>query len=358
MTYINKSKLLIPKDESDDNIWADYIELLCILKNDSIVNLDYVIDNVQDSIDSEKKEKEIFEAISGSTEDSQVELSKNLFDDEEEDGFDIGLRKNYNIDDKLKRRIIDKFEFTKLRSYTFKDDYPFFSHNDNIELKKIDELTSKQKIYIILLVSSLLRSITKKGIFVVTHKFEDLCGPIFKKLLPLNSKVECIGAGNKSDEDLNQLFYKKVERISKELSIPLGRDFTPENAGKHNVGDGGLDWWGYLPFSDKLNHNPVYFAQCACGRNWIDKQYDAHPTKWKNYLQFKNIPVTIHLIPTSYRDFDTSWYNPINLGEVILIDRLRLLELLTENEAQEIFNDYSDLWKELIDADSKIDFFD
>ncbi len=95
-----------------------------------------------------------------------------------------------------------------------------------------------------------------------------------------------------------------------------------------NVGDGGLDWVGVFNFPDNQFSQPTFFGQCACGTDWISKEFDAHSSKWNKYIQFENGYLTYHFVPRHLRDESLNWYNPLDIYDVVLIDRYRLINLL------------------------------
>ena len=121
-------------------------------------------------------------------------------------------------------------------------------------------------------------------------------------------------------------YFCRNERLDNSLSQL--RTLNSVLEGIHNVGDGGLDWVGVFNFPDNQFSQPTFFGQCACGSDWIEKQFDAHSSKWQNYIQFGNGYLTYHFIPRSFRDESLNWQNPLEINDVVLIDRYRLINLL------------------------------
>ena len=219
------------------------------------------------------------------------------------------------------------FDFLAQRSILFGDSYPFRVSQKSITLKS-NLPSSLQYLYIILLCSSLLRFATKAGLNKLGHHFEVLCGPVFSRLVPHGATVKFFGSGSKDVGEFAGTFYDKVSILAEMLHIPLGNDFTPETQRKHNVGDGGLDWVAFLDFDDKLKFQPKFFGQCACGLDWVEKQFDAHFDKWGRYLDLDNVFLLYHFIPRSLRSITGGFANPTEIYKVTMIDRIRMIEIL------------------------------
>ena len=248
--------------------------------------------------------------------------------------------------------------FMKQRSNAIGKKYPFTRKaKDIISLK---ELTSSHKVYIILLISSMIRIITTAGGFAyrVTHGFEELCREPFKLLIPVEAEIISFASGGYSKERSvpeNQSFYNKIKNLANRLSLNTTKMFDEETILRTNNGDGGLDWVGYLPFPDTLSSIPTFFAQCACGNDWEDKQFDAAKEKWRNYIHFVNDYKLYHFIPKSFRNYENKWANELLIYNVVLIDRFRLLHLIYKAKAEDaIIKNYTDLLTEI--AGTELDF--
>lgn len=326
MAYFKYLDLSLPKLNSEPNHWADHIEFFCLISQEGKISEDQIIDRLLDensnnplvAVEHVAEEDEINELI------SSLSSTKNLIEDEVIDESND----NPAFRDKISSKINSYFDFLKARQLNFGDDYPFLVTNNDISLK--ENLTISQTLYVILVCSSLLRLATKSGLNKLGHHFEELCGPAFKKLTPTDTQNIFFGSGARENllSSLTGKFYDKVLELCKLMHVSPHTNFTEEFAGIHNVGDGGLDWVGVFNFPDNQFSQPVFFGQCACGSDWIDKQFDAHSSKWKNYIQFGNGYLTYHFIPRNFRDESLNWYNPLDINDVVLIDRYRLINLL------------------------------
>ena len=355
MTYLKYSDFSLPKRNSDANQWADHIEFFCFLSQESEVSEQQIIDRLLDENSNEPLMT--IENLIEETEITDLVYSLDLDNEMNEDEIVDDSSNNPALNDKITFKIKSYFNICKSRQETFRDDYPFIIKNNYIKLKP--SLSPTQTLYTILLCSSLLRLATKKGLNKLGHHFEELCGPAFAKLTPRNTKNLFFGSGAGGDlhSPIKGTFYQKVLNLCNQLHVSPKTNFTEENAGKNNVGDGGLDWVGIYNFPDNQFSQPTFFGQCACGSDWIEKQFDAHHSKWKNYVQFENGYLTYHFIPRHFRDEVLSWSNPLDILDVVLIDRYRLIELLKEepNLQQIIDKTYSSFLAEV--NDNRIDSF-
>jgi len=353
MAYINYNNLSLPKLNSDPNHWADHIEFLCLLSQEAYASEQQIVDRILDenSNDANTAIHDIAE------EDEIVELLDDLINTTPiaEDEIIDDSQNNSALNDKISSKVSSIFELLQSRQKHYGDDYPFFVTKNEIHLR--DHLSAIHKTYIILLCSSLLRLATKSGINKIGHLFERLCGPVFSQLLPASSEAHFFGSGGSEDSLFKGRFYDKVVKLCDRLHVTQRTNFTIENAGVHNVGDGGLDWVGVFNFLDNQSSQPVFFGQCACGTSdWIDKEFDAHKSKWDKYIQFDNGYLTYHFIPRNYRDNSLLWFNPLDIYDVVLIDRYRILELLKKTDnLEEIISIYTPLFEEI--NQNKIDAF-
>ena len=144
-------------------------------------------------------------------------------------------------------------------------------------------------------------------------------------------------------------FYEKVEKLGRCLHTPLAPVFEHNPHDHQHTGDGGLDWIAWHAFADNRNRMPLFFGQCACGSDWVDKEFDAHEDKWNNNLHFQDKFLLYHFITKTFRKHDGDWYKPgkINKG-VILIDRSRILSMLNEDEITAVLVLYTELVDEAL----------
>ncbi len=344
MPYLDQSKLALPKSESDYNTWADYIELFTLLHPDRKLSLETLKDRLVDENDNdEKKALKQIHSVGGKVITAAIDK---IADDQFDDDTDP------EDDQRIKTALIGVIDYMKARKSIIAEYYPYII-DDKYSISKNNDLSIKHKVYIILLISSLIRIITRTDGYAyrITHRFEQICESPFRLLIPEIATVNFFGAGGYEAEravPAVNTFYQKVVDLANELRLPLHPYFNPATAGLHNVGDGGLDWVSWLPFADNLFSLPTFFAQCACGNDWEDKLFDANKNKWNQFILFNYDYKIFHFIPKCYRDLNNQWLNNIKIHSAILIDRFRLIELLEKTEKEEeVVALYTDLLEEL-----------
>lgn len=292
-----------PKNELQ--YYADYIELVSIVSCDYI-SQDYIKDRLLD-------EGESFEV------------------DEIADG-EIGSTDAQKYD-KLESFVNQCFSYVKLRSSQYLESYPFL-YDDTMGLKMIDkeDLTQKQKLYIYLLISSSIgdfRMFTKD----LTDDFEILSENALKNYLPISAKVYGFGANSRFTGNTQN----KIKELAKILKVDMNDRLIDQIAPK-NSKEEGLDIVGYIPFDDEIPNTFIIFGQCACGKNWAEKQSEA-----KRYGRFY-IP---YINPFSYalflpRDFLIENYKFRQDKDIaddqIIFERRRLINLSDENIIESLIN--------------------
>jgi hypothetical protein len=349
MPYLDQSKISLPKDETNYNTWADYFELFCLLHPDRNLSVEALKDRLIDENGGDVNRA--LSQIIGVSRRIDMPAIDMIADDEIDNDVN-----DPETEQEIRTCIIKVIQYMHRRLIVIPDYYPF-SINENNQLFAVEttDLTDNHKLYIILLVSSLIRVIHRANGFAyrITHRFEELCGPPFRRLLPDGAQTRFFGSGGYIAEaergvTIDGNFFNKVTEIARLLNLETTRLFTQNNAGIYNNGDGGLDWLGYFSFDDGLSTTPTYFAQCACGNDWEDKQFDAHMDKWRNYITWLNDYHRIHFIPKSFRNELNEWLDGTAIFNCTLIDRFRLIQLITlSGDINQIVNIYSDILDEI-----------
>ena len=102
-----------------------------------------------------------------------------------------------------------------------------------------------------------------------------------------------------------------------------------ESISEQNTGDNGLDLVAWLPLPDKSKGLPMAFAQCACGASdWRMKQSEVSEERWGQILELASPISNWTIIPFCYHNPQGVWETPHHVNKGVLIDRLRLFELL------------------------------
>ena len=157
------------------------------------------------------------------------------------------------------------------------------------------------------------------------------------------------GAGGNLNSIFRGNFISKVNILAQKLSLNVNQDFINNPISPRNNGDGGLDWVAWKNFQDGLDHKPIWFAQCACGDEWIGKQFDADIKKWDLRIVFNNSqPVIVHFVPRSYRkQAGVNWLRYDKLYVPVLFDRLRILQSVSATSARKMIRLYRELFVDL-----------
>jgi hypothetical protein len=120
------------------------------------------------------------------------------------------------------------------------------------------------------------------------------------------------------------------EPPDEELVRHWEEDANADHPPLNSYSDGGVDivvWWR---FADEKRGAPVMLAQCTVQIKWSEKTSDIPVELWKKWIDFETVPPqTALVIPFAISRTLEQWANrTITAG--VIIDRLRLLELLNE----------------------------
>ena len=364
MSFFANANFTFPNDNNDINSWADYCEFFCIISENKSRSLEELKDRLLDQHQKDYlKARNSIRLTSSKTgrfiissmdirEDFEPE---NIDEDEKESDFvdvnEIQQSNDGSLEDDINNEFLFLFRFIESRRNLFGDSYPFDVQikNNRFSLSK-SPISDKQNIYIALLLSSILRIYTPSIRNKLGHLFEELSVLPFKKMIAANSKIEFFGAGKKSEEEtfFYGSFLQRVEKLADTLKSDTTSLFKQNKHDYTHSGDGGLDWVAWVPFSDEISKMPVFFGQCACGDDWIDKEWDAHQDKWRNLIEFNDSYLLFHFVGKSFRKQDGNWYRPGDLYKIILVDRLRIITSLNEDDYEFVVPLYSDLIEEAL----------
>lgn len=310
-----------PNSFGDTNKWADYLEVLCLTSMDNIISAD-----------------DIYDKLYGDKSDDESSTSTNEYETEdgESDIVEYMVETSSEKSDVRQSKINDVFEFLVSRNSLFEDSYPFRVSLGPRYIKLNDNISFKQYSYLGLLISSNLDyfSYFKSDL---TTNFELNSIFVFKKLFPENAKIEYFGKGAARSKifSANKLI-DRIKQLSEILQFPLASVFDEAEIGQNNTGDGGLDLVGWYDIADNNSGKIINFGQCACGKDWFNKQFDISMSKWKNYLHPRHPILTTLITPSSFRKYDGSWFNNMKIYDCIIIDRSRFLKSLRKRENSKV----------------------
>ena len=301
----------LPKRKDDPNKWADFWELRCLASIEKAFSADDLLNLIYDNTISEKEE-----------------TSSGVYE---------GSRKGEKED--ARRAEIDMWlELLRNRATLFGGSLPFHLTASGITLRK--NLKAAHRTYLGLLLASNLDYLRDSN-FDLTNWFEEFSVEMTKGLLPENRMAKCFRFGKGRVGEMGRYqgnVRKKLEQLGDDLHLSFRTDFE-RNCLKDSTflpskssGDKGLDIVAWIDFGDRESQKPMFFGQCACGKDWKDKQFEAHQVVWQDIYQFSNRPVTLLFIPHSFRDSNGEFRLRAITHELVLLDRYRLLFLAAKRK--------------------------
>ena len=221
-----------------------------------------------------------------------------------------------------------QFEY---RAASFKDLYPFEVDGQTLKIKS--QLSAAQRIYCFLLCVSRLKSFDKTHISRWASNFTEISKYAMKGLLPVDGKVYSYDANS---SDRRNIFGTDNRKALVKLGEMLAVDVIEQRCKEQSPsGDSGLDLVGIVPFKDNALGCFSLFGQCAAReRDWPSKTLESHPVKFAVFFSFGSTPTNIMFISVCYRKANGSWENSANSSGCLLIDRMRIMDLL---ERQNLF---------------------
>jgi hypothetical protein len=232
------------------------------------------------------------------------------------------------VDDAVESKVQDWFLHLDWRSSAFADFYPFVVSRDGWEIERKSEISAKQKFYIFLLLASNLKYFTSPAIRnkLTTH-FEVASTQALNRYLAPSGSAFMFGKNQLNTGRYSGTLWDRIQRLAHDVGDQprLTQAAYPSN----KQGERGMDVVGWVPHRDRLPGCIIITGQCACSyEEWSDKQLTSHRTRWKNHILFTVEPINSAFIPHCFRSASGSWYDPTQINDSILFDRLRLVNLI------------------------------
>lgn len=219
--------------------------------------------------------------------------------------------------------------FSLTRASDFGSAYPFKVSNA-LDLVSFDcDDSAAQHTYLRLLLASCMRHIPKTHQGEIARAFEEACFAIFSKLMPNGAEVRATWAHGGAEAPYTGNLYEKMRQIAGDLRCTP--NFEADDFKDRDTGDGGIDLIAWHPMADSRDGMPIAFAQCGCSRDdWRSKQVEAAPTKHRRHLPVMHPWATYYFMPQDLRRADGDFAYKSDIGEAIIVDRLRLVRLATQ----------------------------
>ena len=146
--------------------------------------------------------------------------------------------------------------------------------------------------------------------------FEEVVEAICPALLP-GWNVFRAGWSPQNTKSVPEIVDELRNRIHVTGALDLAQWHSP------HANDAGLDIVCYRSFLDRREALPVYFLQCASGKNWRDKLDTPNPALWQKLMNSAIQPSTGIAAPFVIQDRD--FRTAALMGQITIFDRLRLL---------------------------------
>ncbi|WP_129336313.1 hypothetical protein [Cellulomonas endophytica] len=321
---------------------ADFLELLCMTDPERSFSADRLSNLLEFSADFGSLSKD---ALDGDLADVVDQLSGvvvepdalDLFPSAAPEDVDRGSVEDEEDDEALphfgreaelsEERVVwcrNLFALLARRERSLSADYPFRVERELMRIKFVEPASASGRLYLFYLACSTLNYSTAATRSRLTKSFERVSKQVQERLTP-NFNVEIFGTSEEGRFAGGA--FDKLEALARELETTVmatRSEFHPSDSGDH-----GLDIVAWYAFNDSAGAVPAYFGQCACGKKWDGKQYEASPMRWRQLLHLKVDPQVVIYIPHYFRGSGDDWYAPSDVSTV-LIDRLRAVRLGSE----------------------------
>lgn len=280
-----------PPSKNAPYLWADYVELRCLVHPDHYFSLDGAEEALQEAEDYSSDAEEPYLTSSN-----------------------VGL-------DKLASRWGECERLLKNRESCFGDAYPFKVSDEfrGIELKD-DADTALRQWYRFLLLASALQYVPRYN--TLTSAFELASLSIFKLLSPPGAEVHGFWPG------AHHYPNDKAGRLTK-LAEDLRADaIFPDRAFKTgDRGDAGIDLIAWHPMGDNRNRIPVAIAQCGCSvEDWKTKPYSVGRSSLSQKIALGPDWWQFYFMPLEMTGCTGDWADGTgDLPAVIVVDRSRFI---------------------------------
>ena len=101
------------------------------------------------------------------------------------------------------------------------------------------------------------------------------------------------------------------------------RKGNPDDYLDQDAKDAGVDLVWHLRFADARGGAPIYLAQCASGKNWVDKVNEPNIKEWTKIVDFAVPPSKAFSLPFSLSERELRRQS--NRAGGLMVDRYRLL---------------------------------
>lgn len=264
--------------DGDIHTLADFAELLCLLKPDRVLSADDLDDHLVDACDEQRGA----------------------------------------------RPIGDAFAHMGWRASAFGDHYPFSVAVNQQSIDSPVDLTPAQRAYVFLLLCANLPFVGAP-FNPLTDAFERLAHLALKRIWPNKATVRMFGKNNAAYTGTKS---ERLRKLAAELGCRPAVD--PKKFRPRDNGDGGIDLAGWLELDKyEAENKPTCLAQCACSReSWSSKQFEISRGNIGKLFNPTTPWLEMICVPICFRNNNGRWAYDADVGEIVMLDRLRLLQLI------------------------------
>lgn len=116
----------------------------------------------------------------------------------------------------------------------------------------------------------------------------------------------------------------KIDGALEHFVATIGeKEGNPDDYLSDDANDAGLDLAWHLPLGDARSGRPIYLAQCASGKNWVNKVKEPDLSLWTKIVDFASMPSKAFFLPFHLSDSDLRYQTARADGWIA--DRYRIL---------------------------------
>ncbi|MBR8005603.1 hypothetical protein [Burkholderia vietnamiensis] len=233
--------------------------------------------------------------------------------------------------DRYERQVEDVWQQLSYRASTLGQAYPFELHGD--EVRSRAELSNSARVYRLLLACSRLRSFAASAGLAQrwARFFTETCKVAARGLMPEHASSS-IRVFDANSDDRRTFYGTDLRQALRVLGRQLGAHSIHEEecdkAG--HAGDAGLDIVAAVEFGDGVPSSYAIVGQCGAQETgWPKKTLEAYPVRYRSYFNVLLDWPTAMFTPVLYRDADGKWVDTQPASGVLLLDRVRIISLLS-----------------------------
>lgn len=310
--------------------WADYIELVCLANIDGEVSKIDVLDRLSER--EEDLEEGFFEDIAE-------------MDSLDEEGIAVPSQR-YKRHDRWMERIDSWYAVLSSRKQRYGNNYPFIVADNDLVLD-YDEDNVNHKYYVFLLLCSKLHLLDSTISEKFSSYYEVLSYDGLRKFLPESFNVDLFGTNELNDSPLfgrGVTCLNKIKNLATAINENLKSNFQSEAYPPNNFGDEGLDLIAYGQTGDNQSSRIIILGQCACTKEWVNKQSSSSFESWSNKIDLTTMTINAIFIPFCYRNAVGDWFDRGKIRKSFVVDRFRLIHYVEKKHS------FSDDMNELLEV--------